>query len=61
MWRGETYLTPVFVCVQDDCLSSLARFGSACWTAASQPSVQGHYIRLVAGRTDTVNGHLQDQ
>uniref|UniRef100_A0A673VX04 E3 ubiquitin-protein ligase n=1 Tax=Salmo trutta TaxID=8032 RepID=A0A673VX04_SALTR len=41
-------------CRQDDCLSSLARFGSACWTAASQPSVQGHYIRLVAGRTDTV-------
>uniref|UniRef100_A0A673VLJ5 E3 ubiquitin-protein ligase n=1 Tax=Salmo trutta TaxID=8032 RepID=A0A673VLJ5_SALTR len=35
-------------CRQDDCLSSLARFGSACWTAASQPSVQGHYIRLVA-------------
>uniref|UniRef100_A0A8C7W506 E3 ubiquitin-protein ligase n=1 Tax=Oncorhynchus mykiss TaxID=8022 RepID=A0A8C7W506_ONCMY len=34
-------------CRQDDCLSSLARFGSACWTAASQPSVQGHYIRLV--------------
>ncbi|XP_041722955.1 E3 ubiquitin-protein ligase UBR2-like isoform X3 [Coregonus clupeaformis] len=35
-------------CRQDDCLSSLARFGSACWTAASQPSVQGHFIRLVA-------------
>ncbi|CAB1343582.1 unnamed protein product [Coregonus sp. 'balchen'] len=45
MWRGaKTYLTLGF----DDCLSSLARFGSACWTAASQPSVQGHFIRLVA-------------
>ncbi|KAJ8014253.1 hypothetical protein DPEC_G00038350 [Dallia pectoralis] len=35
-------------CRQDDCLSSLARFGSACWTAASQSSVQGHFIRLLA-------------
>uniref|UniRef100_A0A8C7D4C4 E3 ubiquitin-protein ligase n=1 Tax=Oncorhynchus kisutch TaxID=8019 RepID=A0A8C7D4C4_ONCKI len=33
-------------CRQDDCLSSLARFGSACWTAACQPTVQGHFIRL---------------
>ncbi|XP_014057166.2 E3 ubiquitin-protein ligase UBR2 isoform X1 [Salmo salar] len=35
-------------CRQDDCLSSLARFGSACWTAACQPTVQGHFIRLLA-------------
>uniref|UniRef100_A0A673YM57 E3 ubiquitin-protein ligase n=1 Tax=Salmo trutta TaxID=8032 RepID=A0A673YM57_SALTR len=34
-------------CRQDDCLSSLARFGSACWTAACQPTVQGHFIRLL--------------
>ncbi|XP_064173858.1 E3 ubiquitin-protein ligase UBR2 isoform X1 [Anguilla rostrata] len=35
-------------CRQEDCLRSLARFGSACWTASSLPSVQGHFIRLLA-------------
>ncbi|KAM3862891.1 E3 ubiquitin-protein ligase UBR2 [Diretmus argenteus] len=35
-------------CRQDDCLSSLARFGSACWTAASLTTVQTHFIRLFA-------------
>ncbi|KAG9344548.1 hypothetical protein JZ751_011219 [Albula glossodonta] len=35
-------------CRQEDCLRSLARFGSACWTASCLPSVQGHFIRLLA-------------
>ncbi|KAJ8248270.1 hypothetical protein GJAV_G00240210 [Gymnothorax javanicus] len=35
-------------CRQEDCLRSLARFGSACWTVSSLPSVQGHFIRLLA-------------
>ncbi|XP_067091771.1 E3 ubiquitin-protein ligase UBR2 isoform X2 [Osmerus mordax] len=35
-------------CRQDDCLSSLARFGSACWIATSLPTVQAHFIRLLA-------------
>ncbi|KAM6956516.1 E3 ubiquitin-protein ligase UBR2 isoform 1-T1 [Aplochiton taeniatus] len=35
-------------CRQDDCLSSLARFGAACWSAASLPTVQAHFIRLLA-------------
>lgn len=36
-------------CRQDDCLSSLTRFGSACWTAsASHTTVQNHFIRLLA-------------
>uniref|UniRef100_A0A4W4FNW4 E3 ubiquitin-protein ligase n=1 Tax=Electrophorus electricus TaxID=8005 RepID=A0A4W4FNW4_ELEEL len=35
-------------CRQDDCLSSLARFGSACWTVSSLATVQSHFIRLLA-------------
>nr|XP_055026843.1 E3 ubiquitin-protein ligase UBR2 isoform X5 [Misgurnus anguillicaudatus] len=35
-------------CRQNDCLSSLTRFGSACWTASSQSVVHGHFIRLLA-------------
>ncbi|XP_048858643.1 E3 ubiquitin-protein ligase UBR2 isoform X1 [Brienomyrus brachyistius] len=35
-------------CRQDDCLRSLTRFSAACWTTASLPSVQGHFIRLLA-------------
>uniref|UniRef100_A0A8C9W3E4 E3 ubiquitin-protein ligase n=1 Tax=Scleropages formosus TaxID=113540 RepID=A0A8C9W3E4_SCLFO len=33
---------------QDDCLQSLIRFSSACWTTSSLPSVQNHFIRLLA-------------
>uniref|UniRef100_A0A671S0F7 E3 ubiquitin-protein ligase n=1 Tax=Sinocyclocheilus anshuiensis TaxID=1608454 RepID=A0A671S0F7_9TELE len=36
-------------CRQDDCLSSLTRFGSACWTVSSHTTVQNHFIRLLAG------------
>ncbi|XP_047668061.1 E3 ubiquitin-protein ligase UBR2 isoform X4 [Tachysurus fulvidraco] len=35
-------------CRQDDCLSSLARFGSACWTVSSHSAVQNHFMRLLA-------------
>uniref|UniRef100_A0A3B1JEQ7 E3 ubiquitin-protein ligase n=1 Tax=Astyanax mexicanus TaxID=7994 RepID=A0A3B1JEQ7_ASTMX len=35
-------------CRQDDCLSSLARFGSACWTVSCLSTVQTHFIRLLA-------------
>ncbi|XP_030626324.1 E3 ubiquitin-protein ligase UBR2 isoform X2 [Chanos chanos] len=35
-------------CRQDECLSSLARFGSACWTVCSLSVVQNHFIRLLA-------------
>lgn len=35
-------------CRQDDCLSSLTRFSSACWTSAVLRNVQGHFIRLLA-------------
>ncbi|TRY85639.1 hypothetical protein DNTS_008798 [Danionella cerebrum] len=35
-------------CRQDDCLSSLTRFGAACWTVSSPDSVQNHFIRLLA-------------
>ncbi|XP_041922734.1 E3 ubiquitin-protein ligase UBR2 isoform X4 [Alosa sapidissima] len=35
-------------CRQDDCLSSLVRFGSACWTAGCLSTVQTHFIRLLA-------------
>ncbi|XP_074531459.1 E3 ubiquitin-protein ligase UBR2 isoform X2 [Halichoeres trimaculatus] len=33
-------------CRQDDCLSSLARFSSACWTAAPLQTIHSHFIRL---------------
>uniref|UniRef100_A0A8C2ZTY2 E3 ubiquitin-protein ligase n=1 Tax=Cyclopterus lumpus TaxID=8103 RepID=A0A8C2ZTY2_CYCLU len=33
---------------RDDCLSSLTRFSSACWTAAPPTTVQSHFIRLLA-------------
>ncbi|XP_046723930.1 E3 ubiquitin-protein ligase UBR2 isoform X1 [Silurus meridionalis] len=35
-------------CRQDDCLRSLARFGSACWTVSSHFTVQHHFMRLLA-------------
>ncbi|XP_035982677.1 E3 ubiquitin-protein ligase UBR2 isoform X3 [Fundulus heteroclitus] len=35
-------------CRQDDCLSSLTRFSSACWTSASLRTVHSHFIRLLA-------------
>ncbi|XP_059215811.1 E3 ubiquitin-protein ligase UBR2 [Centropristis striata] len=35
-------------CRQDDCLSSLTRFSSACWTAATPTTVHTHFIRLLA-------------
>ncbi|XP_074503572.1 E3 ubiquitin-protein ligase UBR2 isoform X2 [Sebastes fasciatus] len=35
-------------CRQDDCLSSLTRFSSACWTAASPATSNTHFIRLLA-------------
>ncbi|CAL8258816.1 unnamed protein product [Lota lota] len=35
-------------CRQDDCLTSLARFGSACWTAGPQITVQNHFTRLLS-------------
>nr|XP_020501764.1 E3 ubiquitin-protein ligase UBR2 isoform X1 [Labrus bergylta] len=35
-------------CRQDDCLSSLARFSSACWTAAPMTTVHSHFIRLLS-------------
>ncbi|XP_026164597.1 E3 ubiquitin-protein ligase UBR2 isoform X5 [Mastacembelus armatus] len=35
-------------CRQDDCLSSLTRFSSACWTAAPLKTVHTHFIRLFA-------------
>uniref|UniRef100_A0A3Q3JHU5 E3 ubiquitin-protein ligase n=1 Tax=Monopterus albus TaxID=43700 RepID=A0A3Q3JHU5_MONAL len=35
-------------CRQDNCLSSLTRFGSACWTAAPLKTVHTHFIRLLA-------------
>ncbi|XP_063047209.1 E3 ubiquitin-protein ligase UBR2 isoform X2 [Engraulis encrasicolus] len=35
-------------CRQDDCLSSLVRFGSACWTSGCLSTVQTHFIRLLA-------------
>ncbi|KAM4729976.1 LOW QUALITY PROTEIN: E3 ubiquitin-protein ligase UBR2 [Anableps anableps] len=34
-------------CRQDDCLSSLTRFSSACWTAAPLRTVHSHFIRLL--------------
>ncbi|XP_069394248.1 E3 ubiquitin-protein ligase UBR2 isoform X2 [Paralichthys olivaceus] len=33
-------------CRQDDCLSALTRFSSACWTTAPLKTVQTHFIRL---------------
>uniref|UniRef100_A0A8D3DRL7 E3 ubiquitin-protein ligase n=1 Tax=Scophthalmus maximus TaxID=52904 RepID=A0A8D3DRL7_SCOMX len=33
-------------CRQDDCLSSLTRFSSACWTVAPLKTVHTHFIRL---------------
>ncbi|XP_041866018.1 E3 ubiquitin-protein ligase UBR2 isoform X2 [Melanotaenia boesemani] len=33
-------------CRQDDCLSSLTRFSSACWTSAPLKTVHTHFIRL---------------
>ncbi|XP_068457943.1 E3 ubiquitin-protein ligase UBR2 isoform X2 [Clinocottus analis] len=35
-------------CRQDDCLSALTRFSSACWSAAPPTTVQSHFIRLLA-------------
>uniref|UniRef100_H3C3Y1 E3 ubiquitin-protein ligase n=1 Tax=Tetraodon nigroviridis TaxID=99883 RepID=H3C3Y1_TETNG len=35
-------------CRQDDCLSSLTRFSSACWTAAPMKTTHTHFIRLFA-------------
>ncbi|KAM4607650.1 LOW QUALITY PROTEIN: E3 ubiquitin-protein ligase UBR2 [Polymixia lowei] len=35
-------------CRQDDCLSSLVRFGSSCWTSAPLSTVQNHFIRLLS-------------
>ncbi|XP_040905463.1 E3 ubiquitin-protein ligase UBR2 isoform X2 [Toxotes jaculatrix] len=35
-------------CRQDDCLSSLTKFSSACWTAAPLKTVHTHFIRLFA-------------
>ncbi|KAM8859992.1 E3 ubiquitin-protein ligase UBR2 isoform 2-T2 [Spinachia spinachia] len=35
-------------CRQDDCLSALTRFSSACWTAAPPITVQTHFMRLLA-------------
>ncbi|XP_072246542.1 E3 ubiquitin-protein ligase UBR2 isoform X1 [Leuresthes tenuis] len=35
-------------CRQDDCLSSLTRFSSACWTSAPLKTVHAHFIRLFA-------------
>ncbi|XP_077960513.1 E3 ubiquitin-protein ligase UBR2 isoform X1 [Gasterosteus aculeatus] len=35
-------------CRQDDCLSALTRFSSACWTAAPPITVQSHFMRLLA-------------
>ncbi|KAM7409154.1 hypothetical protein PAMA_002723 [Pampus argenteus] len=35
-------------CRQDDCLSSLTRFSSACWTAAPLKTVHTQFIRLLA-------------
>uniref|UniRef100_A0A3B4UIU4 E3 ubiquitin-protein ligase n=1 Tax=Seriola dumerili TaxID=41447 RepID=A0A3B4UIU4_SERDU len=35
-------------CRQDDCLSSLTRFSSACWTAAPLKTIHTHFIRLFA-------------
>uniref|UniRef100_I3JJG1 E3 ubiquitin-protein ligase n=1 Tax=Oreochromis niloticus TaxID=8128 RepID=I3JJG1_ORENI len=35
-------------CRQDDCLSSLTRFSSACWTAAPLKTVHTHFIRLLS-------------
>uniref|UniRef100_A0A673MB28 E3 ubiquitin-protein ligase n=1 Tax=Sinocyclocheilus rhinocerous TaxID=307959 RepID=A0A673MB28_9TELE len=42
-WFGN----PNVLCMQDDCLSSLTRFGSACWTVSSHTTVQNHFIRLL--------------
>ncbi|XP_077479848.1 E3 ubiquitin-protein ligase UBR2 isoform X1 [Stigmatopora argus] len=33
-------------CRQDECLSAITRFSSACWTSASLPVVHKHFIRL---------------
>uniref|UniRef100_A0A669AZP5 E3 ubiquitin-protein ligase n=1 Tax=Oreochromis niloticus TaxID=8128 RepID=A0A669AZP5_ORENI len=39
----------LIMCVlQDDCLSSLTRFSSACWTAAPLKTVHTHFIRLLS-------------
>ncbi|XP_038154289.1 E3 ubiquitin-protein ligase UBR2 [Cyprinodon tularosa] len=35
-------------CRQEDCLSSLTRFSSACWTSAPLRTVHGHFIRLMS-------------
>uniref|UniRef100_A0AAR2KYN6 E3 ubiquitin-protein ligase n=1 Tax=Pygocentrus nattereri TaxID=42514 RepID=A0AAR2KYN6_PYGNA len=35
-------------CRQDDCLRSLARFGSACWSVSSLSTVQSHFVRLLS-------------
>ncbi|XP_013889315.1 E3 ubiquitin-protein ligase UBR2 [Austrofundulus limnaeus] len=35
-------------CRQDDCLSSLTRYSSACWTSAPLRSVPAHFIRLLS-------------
>ncbi|XP_070772718.1 E3 ubiquitin-protein ligase UBR2 [Enoplosus armatus] len=35
-------------CRQDDCLSSLTRFSSSCWTAAPLTTAHTHFIRLLA-------------
>ncbi|XP_017164327.1 E3 ubiquitin-protein ligase UBR2 [Poecilia reticulata] len=35
-------------CRQDECLSSLTRFSSACWTTAPIRTVQNHFIRLLS-------------
>lgn len=44
------FLGNLIMCVlQDDCLSSLTRFSSACWTAAPLKTVHTHFIRLLSG------------
>ncbi|XP_015255763.1 PREDICTED: E3 ubiquitin-protein ligase UBR2 [Cyprinodon variegatus] len=35
-------------CRQEDCLSSLTRFSSACWTSAPLRTVHSHFIRLMS-------------
>uniref|UniRef100_A0A087XHK6 E3 ubiquitin-protein ligase n=1 Tax=Poecilia formosa TaxID=48698 RepID=A0A087XHK6_POEFO len=47
-------------CRQDDCLSSLTRFSSACWTAAPIRTVQNHFIRLLSVLVPIPDSQLED-
>ncbi|XP_023182974.1 E3 ubiquitin-protein ligase UBR2 isoform X2 [Xiphophorus maculatus] len=47
-------------CRQNDCLSSLTRFSSACWTTAPIRTVQNHFIRLLSVLVLVPDSQLED-